>query len=164
MTPYETLEDFFLMLVDDTTEEGFAAASVRHPEAGEALARFLEQQFVLGEAPEPLMQATVFWKTLGMILSKMDEAERDQLVDTVVFRVANPEAFRVIAPLLRVAIPPERMEDLVIDKLKTGTPLEQRNAYDLDYYLFHAGGSSYRMSPAARAEFDAFAAELAWTR
>lgn len=153
--PADRLAAFAEGLLADPTEEGFAAAVAAHPGVFEAALDWLHGRYVLGRPlASDFERSDALRMVLVMLLSQMDDAGRARFLDETLLLVFHPDAYRELAPVVRRTIRPEELGARLLAAATDGGALEQRNAPELDYYVFD-GDESYRLDPALRVAVDA---------
>ena len=155
MTPREQLAEFFFAIVEDPTEEGFAAARQAHPEVLAAALAYLRDRHVHGAAPEEDWEtAAAFHSVLRMILGTGGPTVARDLVE-LALDAGHPAALRPIGELVLGAVPPDALARALIDALGGArTSLQRDNARALAYHTFDAAGDEYAASDELRTRLD----------
>lgn len=162
MKARDVLEAFFFDLLDDPSEEVFAALCRAHPDAVEAALAYLRARYIDGVAP------TAPWETMAPFISvvRMILVSGGPAAARALFAIAidapDPRQQRALADIVLGVLPPDELARALIAALMLGPadPLAV-NARELAYHTFGAAGDDYAPSAALR---DQLAASLAASR
>jgi hypothetical protein len=142
----EQADTFLGLILDNPTEGALAAALVEVPEGPASLLAVLHDRFVhAGEGFGSLENDPLFWRVVAIATTTWSGAERDTFAKTTMFHAAAPDAYRWMAPLVRVLFRPLDAERLILAAVERGDARARVCASHLAYHLFD-GTIDYAMS------------------
>lgn len=146
MTARETLEAFFFELLDDPSEESFAARGRQHPDATDAALAYLRDRHVRAVAPAATWETSPsFHGVLRMILYAAGDHGTRGLV-AVALDSPDPRQQRFLAGLVIGAVAPDDLARALCEALADGDEGRRANARELAYHTFDAAGEDYEAS------------------